>query len=440
MNSKLVLFIVVGWIFPVLNANTEEWDEVWTKQRDEARNRTLEAYHPHPEMIVNHLNAHVNRVLKEIEVDDEKNLWSNGTRRHLMQSKGPCTATNPIDKCWRCQANWADNRMKLADCVLGFGIKTTGGKGGKIHVVTDPSDDDVQNPKAGTLRHAVIQKEPLWIIFDKNMVIKLTQDLMMQGDKTIDGRGFKIEITQGAGLRIQNMKNVIIHGITIRNIVRTSGGLIRDSVDHVGMHSQSEGDGITIFGSQNIWIDHVTMAKCIDGMIDATQGSNAITISNSHLTDHDKTILFGSDDDFKDDVKMQATVAFNHFGEGLVQRLPRCRFGYFHVVNNDYTRWLMYAIGGSSNPTIISQGNRYLAGDAKEVTKREAEESEWKNWTWVSEGDVFLGGAVFVPSGDQGWAKKHPEVYDKVAAAPGANVEELTKFAGVLECEVNKPC
>ena len=227
--------------------------------------------------------------MKEIEVDE--GIRSNSSRRHLMQSKGPCTATNPIDKCWRCQANWADNRMKLADCVLGFGIKTTGGKGGKIHVVTDPSDDDVQNPKAGTLRHAVIQKEPLWIIFDKNMVIKLTQDLMMQGDKTIDGRGFKIEITQGAGLRIQNMKNVIIHGITIRNIVRTSGGLIRDSVDHVGMHSQSEGDGITIFGSQNIWIDHVTMAKCIDGMIDATQGSNAITISNSHLTDHDKVLL-----------------------------------------------------------------------------------------------------------------------------------------------------
>lgn len=39
----------------------------------------------------------------------------------------------------------------------------------------------------------------------------------------------------------------------------------------------------------------------------------------------------------------------------------RCRHGYFHVVNNDYTHWEMYAIGGSAEPTINSQGNRYAA-------------------------------------------------------------------------------
>lgn len=39
----------------------------------------------------------------------------------------------------------------------------------------------------------------------------------------------------------------------------------------------------------------------------------------------------------------------------------RCRHGYFHVVNNDYTHWEMYAIGGSADPTINSQGNRFLA-------------------------------------------------------------------------------
>ena len=31
------------------------------------------------------------------------------------------------------------------------------------------------------------------------------------------------------------------------------------------------------------------------------------------------------------------------------------------MVNNDYTHWEMYAIGGSAEPTINSQGNRYLA-------------------------------------------------------------------------------
>lgn len=74
-----------------------------------------------------------------------------------------------------------------------------------------------------------------------------------------------------------------------------------------------------------------------------------------------QTLLFGAKDSSTLDDKMQITVAFNHFGKRLVQRMPRCRFGYFHVVNNDYTHWLMYAIGGSSHPTIISQGNRYKA-------------------------------------------------------------------------------
>lgn len=48
----------------------------------------------------------------------------------------------------------------------------------------------------------------------------------------------------------------------------------------------------------------------------------------------------------------------------------RCRHGYFHVVNNDYRHWKMYAIGGSAAPTINSQGNRFLAPDnrfSKEV-------------------------------------------------------------------------
>ena len=113
-------------------------------------------------------------------------------------------------------------------------------------------------------------------------------------------------------------------------------------------------------------------------------------------------MLLGHTDDYTTTVKMQETIAFNNFREGLVQRMPRypkrseftsikhyssavykekkfnalmlkrrCRHGYFHVVNNDYTHWEMYTIGGSANPTINSQGNRFLAPDdrsAKEVS------------------------------------------------------------------------
>jgi hypothetical protein len=39
----------------------------------------------------------------------------------------------------------------------------------------------------------------------------------------------------------------------------------------------------------------------------------------------------------------------------------RCRHGFFEIINNDYTHWEMYAIGGSAEPTIVSRGNRYTA-------------------------------------------------------------------------------
>ncbi|GJM98101.1 hypothetical protein PR202_ga15077 [Eleusine coracana subsp. coracana] len=193
---------------------------------------------------------------------------------------GPCLATNPIDRCWRCRPDWATDRKRLARCAQGFGRNTTGGLAGKFYVVTDGTDDDVVNPRPGTLRWAVIQKEPL------------------------------------------------------------------------------------------------------------------------------------------------------------------CRWGFFHVVNNDYTHWLMYAIGGSKAPTIISQGNRYIAPPnlaAKQVTKQhDAPESEWKNWVWHSEDDLFMEGAYFTVTGGDVQRKFNKK--DLIKPKPGSYVTRLTRFAGSIPCRPGKPC
>ena len=66
-------------------------------------------------------------------------LWrstekNNNTRRrpYLINITGPCLATNPIDQC--CRFFW-------------FGYQT--GKGCKINIMIDPSDNDTVNPKHG---------------------------------------------------------------------------------------------------------------------------------------------------------------------------------------------------------------------------------------------------------------------------------------------------
>ncbi|KAJ8441311.1 hypothetical protein Cgig2_024823 [Carnegiea gigantea] len=433
-EAKLLLLSCLLLPFvTTLNANPSMLDGYWLMREAEANKIFHESYHPDPYNVTNHFNREVFMHLKAMD----------NTRRNIMgkNNNAQCMATNPIDACWRCQPNWANDRKRLANCVMGFGKDITAGKAGRVYVVTDPSDEDMVNLKPGTLRHAVIQDEPLWIIFAHPMNIKLNQELIMNSHKTIDARGANVHIANGCGITIQYAKNIIIHGLHIHDIVPGSGGLIRDSPAHYGYRTKSDGDGISIFGSSQIWIDHVSLARTADGLIDIIQASTAITISNCHMTHHDQVMLFGAQNNFVKDNKMQVTVAFNHFGKGLIQRMPRCRFGFFHIVNNDYTHWMMYAIGGSQNPTIISQGNRFIAPDnldAKEVTKREAPESEWKSWNWISEQDYFLNGAFFRASGSMNIAK---DMKGKlIPSSPGTMVGLLTQFTGPRKCIPGECC
>ncbi|VVA98508.1 unnamed protein product [Arabis nemorensis] len=353
-----------------------------------------------------------------------------------------CGNGNPIDDCWRCDRNWHKNRKRLAECGIGFGRNAIGGRDGRFYVVTDPTDDDVINPKPGTLRHAVIQLEPLWIVFKRDMVIKLKQELIMNSFKTIDARGTNVHIANGACITIQFITNVIIHGLHIHDCKRTGNAMVRDSPSHFGWRTMADGDAVSIFGSSHIWIDHNSLSSCADGLVDVVMGSTAITISNNHLTHHNEVMLLGHSDSHRQDKLMQVTIAYNHFGEGLIQRMPRCRHGYFHVVNNDYTHWEMYAIGGSANPTINSQGNRYAAPknrSAKEVTKRvKTETSEWKKWNWRSEGDLLVNGAFFIPSGE-GASASYARA-SSLAAKPASMVDSITSTAGALGCRRGKLC
>ncbi|KAH6801717.1 Pectin lyase-like superfamily protein [Perilla frutescens var. frutescens] len=360
-------------------------------------------------------------------------------RRELLSTPTPtgiaqCLTGNPIDDCWRCDPNWGSNRQRLADCAIGFGRGAVGGKGGRYYVVTDSSDHDAMNPTPGTLRHAVIQDEPLWIIFQSSMAIKLKHELIFNSFKTIDGRGANVHITGNGCITLQYISNVIIHNVHIYNCVPSGNTIVRSSPSHAGWRGKSDGDGISIFSSRNIWIDHCALSHCTDGLIDAIMGSTAITISNSYFSHHDEVMLLGHNDNHLADSGMQVTIAFNHFGEKLVQRMPRCRRGYIHVVNNDFTEWQMYAIGGSASPTINSQGNRYMAPsdpNAKEVTKRvDTDEDEWAGWNWRTDGDIMVNGAFFVPSG-AGLSMQYAKA-SSVEPKSAALIDQLTMNAGVL--------
>lgn len=243
--------------------------------------------------------------------------------RRMVSECTAATSGNPIDECWRCDPEWRQNRQGLANCAVGAGRHAIGGRNGRLYVVTDHNDVDPGNPVPGTLRFGVIQAEPLWIVFSQDMIIRLREELILNSFKTIDGRGFNVHIAGGAGLTLQSISNVILHGIHIHDIVSTGPATVRSSPTHAGGRGRTDGDAVNIYSSHDIWIDHCYFANGADGLVDVTMGSTGVTISNNYFTEHDKVILLGAHPKDEVDKGMRVTVAFNHFGHGLIERLPR---------------------------------------------------------------------------------------------------------------------
>lgn len=232
-------------------------------------------------------------ILPTLTNSESKKDYINLSENYFQSNNIPNTpkkqiVMNAIDSCWRTNSKWASNRQSLANCAKGFGSNATGGKFGEIYEVTNPSDDPLK-PKEGTLRYGVIQTKPLWITFAKDMVIKLKNELMLNSYKTIDGRGFKVEIANGACITIHNVSHVIVHGIMIHYCKPSNPGLVRSSsIEHAVHRQRSDGDGISVFASSNIWIDHCFLSRCTDGLIDVIHNSTNVTISNNYFTLHDK--------------------------------------------------------------------------------------------------------------------------------------------------------
>lgn len=192
------------------------------------------------------LNEHAVDNPEEIASMVEMSIRNSTERRKLGYFS--CGTGNPIDDCWRCDPDWQKNRKRLADCGIGFGRNAIGGRDGRFYVVTDSGDDDPVNPKPGTLRHAVIQDRPLWIVFKRDMVIQLKQELIMNSFKTIDGRGVNVHIANGACITIQYITNVIIHGLHIHDCKPTGNANVRSSPTHYGWRTMADGDAVSISG------------------------------------------------------------------------------------------------------------------------------------------------------------------------------------------------
>jgi pectate lyase len=238
---------------------------------------------------------------------------------------------NVIDQCWRWNQNWRSNRQQLATCSVGFAGKMTNniGRGLIQYVVTDSSDNPL-NPKPGTLRYgATMIGGKKWITFQRSMNIKLEKPLLISSFTTIDGRGAEVHIAGNACLMIYKASNIIIHGLRIHHCKPQAPSSVMGPGSKITTVGQVDGDAIRLVTASKVWLDHNTLYKCNDGLLDVTRGSTDITISNNWFRNQDKVMLLGHDDGYMRDKNMKVTVMYNYFGPNCNQRMPRYIFEYY---------------------------------------------------------------------------------------------------------------
>ncbi|MEG8280147.1 pectate lyase family protein [Streptomyces sp. AHA2] len=185
---------------------------------------------------------------------------------------------------------------------------------------------------------------------------------------------------RGGSLQIRSVDNVIVRNLTLEAPVDCFPQWDPTDDGNTGAWN-SEYDGVVVYGSTHVWIDHNTLTdgrypdsslpayfgkvyQQHDGLLDVVRGSDHVTVSWNSFRDHDKTMLIGnSDSATADDTgKLKVTLHHNRF-EGIVERAPRVRFGQVDSYNNHFVvtkgqKWgYVYGIGKESR--LVAEHNAF---------------------------------------------------------------------------------
>ncbi|MCK2220064.1 pectinesterase family protein [Actinomadura sp. ATCC 31491] len=180
------------------------------------------------------------------------------------------------------------------------------------------------------------------------------------------------------GLRVSNADNVIVRNLTITDTADCFPQW--DPTDGAEGNWNASFDNVEVSGSTHVWIDHNTLNdganpdsgrplyfgrphQVHDGLLDVVRGSDLVTLSWNHLSDHDKVMLIGNTDNparYAEEDKLKVTLHHNWF-EGLGQRTPRVRFGQVHVYDNYFTGGPAhgYSIGVGVGSKVHAESNAF---------------------------------------------------------------------------------
>ena len=149
----------------------------------------------------------------------------------------------------------------------GFGMYTSGGRGGSVyHVTTLEDNGDNKSPLPGSLRQAIRKKGPRTIVFDLSGTIHLKSELKIQnGDVTIAG-----QTAPGDGICVADYPFTIAADNVIIRFMRFRLGNVALKADP----KAHEGDGLGASDHNNIIVDHCSISWSIDECCSVYGGQN----------------------------------------------------------------------------------------------------------------------------------------------------------------------
>ncbi|MET7946986.1 polysaccharide lyase family 1 protein [Micromonospora sp. NPDC005324] len=215
--------------------------------------------------------------------------------------------------------------------------------------------------------------------------------------RSVTNQTRQTQINVGPNTTIVGLRGARLTGLTLM-IDRASNVIVRnltlvDARDCFPAWSPTDGeagnwnsqyDQISVRRSENVWVDHNTFTdgdnpdsaqpvhfgrpyQVHDGSLDVTHTASLVTASWNRFTGRDKLMLIGSSNTVGPDVgRLRVTVHHNLF-DGVLQRLPRVRFGQVDVYNNHYRLGgddFQYALGVGVQSAIYAQNNFFTVDPA----------------------------------------------------------------------------